>query len=138
MLFRSRDTVTWLKDPANMPGGADVVFTNMYEFTDATADTHSCVSSWFAGYANPIPDPAALTAMVVWANEQFLKIAVDTRADMVFLFESFCGHGFHAGDPNAPCYRGPNTPVWFDLTCIHPNPLGHQAIADMFLAVVNE
>jgi hypothetical protein len=38
----------------------------------------------------------------------------------------------------APCYRGPGAEVWFDLTCIHPNPTGHDKITDMFMAVVSE
>src|SRR5262249_10080285 len=37
-----RGAVKWLKDPGNMPGGAYVVFANMYEFTDATGDVGSC------------------------------------------------------------------------------------------------
>jgi hypothetical protein len=56
----------------------------------------------------------------------------------VFLLEEFCGHGLNADDPSVPCYRGPNTETWFDLTCIHPNPTGHDHITDMFMAVVNE
>jgi len=28
--------------------------------------------------------------------------------------------------------------LWFDLTCIHPNPTGHEVIADMFMDVVLE
>lgn len=133
-----RDTVTWLKDPQNMPGGADVVFGNMYEFTDGTGDTPSCPASGIAGLNGNCKDVPTLTQMVVWANEQYLKVAVDTQSDMIFLLESFCGHGFHNADPSAPCYRGPGTPQWFDLTCIHPNPAGHQVISDMFMAVVNE
>ena len=57
---------------------------------------------------------------------------------MTFLLEDFCGHGFENENPAAPCYRGPNTPQWFDLTCIHPNPAGHDHISEMFMAVVNE
>jgi hypothetical protein len=76
--------------------------------------------------------------MVVWANEQFVKMAVDTSTDVVFMLEEFCGHGFHADDPTAPCYRGPGQDTWFDLTCIHPNPTGHDEITDMFMSVVNE
>jgi hypothetical protein len=76
--------------------------------------------------------------MVVWANEQYLEIAVDTGTDMTFMLEEFCGHGFNADNPAAPCYRGPGTEVWFDLTCIHPNPTGHARLAEMFQAVVDE
>ena len=76
--------------------------------------------------------------MVIWANEQFVKMAVDTGSDVIFLLEEFCGHGFNADDPSAVCYRGPGNATWFDLTCIHPNPTGHDEITDMFMAVVNE
>ncbi len=54
------------------------------------------------------------------------------------MLESFCGHGFYAGDPTNECYRGPDAEVWFDATCIHPNPAGHAAISDMVLDVVGE
>lgn len=67
-----------------------------------------------------------------------MSIAVDTDSDMLFLLEAFCGHGFHHDDPESPCYRGPDTEIWFDGTCTHPNPTGHAVIADMFLDVVRE
>ncbi|MCH9679947.1 MAG: hypothetical protein K0V04_00820, partial [Deltaproteobacteria bacterium] len=65
-------------------------------------------------------------------------VAVDTQTDMYLLLETFCGHGFNFDDPTAPCYRGPDTPIYFDLTCIHPNPVGHSVIANDFLSVVLE
>lgn len=122
--------VTWLKDPAHFPNGSYVVFSNVYEFTDATGDLLSCPAAAIAGFdamAAPQMTPAYLRA-----TEQYMRIAVEHQADMVFSLENFCGHGFHADDPNSPCYRGPNTPTWFDLTCIHPNPTGHQALARLF------
>ena len=43
------------------------------------------------------------------------------------VLETFCGHGFHKDDPASQCYRGANTPLWFDpFTCIHPNTTGHH------------
>jgi hypothetical protein len=57
---------------------------------------------------------------------------------MVFMLEHFCGHGFRRDDPAGRCYRGPDADLWFDLTCIHPNPTGHQMLSDMFMAVVEE
>jgi len=67
-----------------------------------------------------------------------MKTAVDTGTDMILLLEHFCGHGYRNDDPEAPCYLGPDAPRWFDLTCIHPNPAGHQELANMFQAVVDE
>lgn len=133
-----RGAVQWLKDPKNFPNGTHVVFANLYEFTDGTGEVMACDVSGLAGFDQPIPAPDQLAEMVVWANEQYMAIATETGADMIFLLESFCGHGFNADDPTAPCYRGPGTEIWFDLTCIHPNPTGHQQIADMVMAVVSE
>ncbi|MFO0632733.1 MAG: hypothetical protein U0168_07785 [Nannocystaceae bacterium] len=133
-----RAAVEWLKDPANFPNGSYVVFANMYEFTDGTGEVMSCDVSGLAGFDQPIPAPDQLAEMVVWANEQYMSIAVDTDSDMIFLLESFCGHGFQADNPEAPCYRGPGAEVWFDLTCIHPNPTGHDQIVEMFDAVISE
>ena len=61
-----------------------------------------------------------------------------TGTDMTFMLENFCGHGFKAGDPMAPCYRGPGQQNYFDLTCIHPTPKGHDVITDLFTAVIDE
>ena len=133
-----REAVEWLKDPERFPNGTHVVIANLYEFTDGTGEVMSCDVSGLAGFDQPVPAPDQLAEMIVWANEQYMAIATETGADMIFLLESFCGHGFNADDPTAPCYRGPGAETWFDLTCIHPNPTGHEEIANMFLAVVGE
>lgn len=133
-----RDTVEWITAPGRFPNGVYVVFANMFEFTDGTGDTTSCPAAQLAGIGAPWPDPTALRDMVVWANEQYMRIAVDTGTDMIFMLEEFCGHGHANDDPMAPCYRGPGAARWFDLTCIHPNPTGHGEIANMFMSVVSE
>jgi lysophospholipase L1-like esterase len=98
----------------------------------------ACPSAELAGFGAAWDDPSILADMVIFAEEEYMRIAVETDSDMIFMLEEFCGRGFNHDDPTAPCYRGPGTPRWFDLTCIHPNPDGHRAIADMFLAVVDE
>ena len=67
-----------------------------------------------------------------------MEAAVTHGADMIFMLEEFCGHGFKRDDAELQCYRGPDAEAYFDFTCIHPTPLGHQVIADMFMEVVNE
>lgn len=133
-----RDTVEWITAPGRFPNGVYVVFANMFEFTDGTGDTSSCPAAELAGIGAPWDDPTQLAEMVLWANEQYMDIAVDTGTDMIFMLEHFCGHGHDHDNPDAPCYRGPGTERWFDSTCIHPNPTGHEKIADMFTAVVDE
>lgn len=87
------------------------------------------------GLDKPWPDGPTMFA---YMNEAYLKLAIETKTDMIFLSERFCGHGFHHENPKSPCYLGPGAESWFDLTCIHPNPTGHSEIARMFMNVVNE
>lgn len=138
MVDTMRNAIAWFYEPGRFPNGVFVVFANNYEFTDGTANVQTCDVSGLAGFDKPVPAPEDLKALIVWINEQYMSIATEFGADMLFLLEEFCGHGFENDNPQAPCYRGPNTPRWFDLTCIHPNPDGHDHITDMFMAVVNE
>jgi lysophospholipase L1-like esterase len=136
MLGQFEDAVRWLKDPANFPNGSFVVFANIYEFTDATGDVESCPGAALAGFSGEAA--VQMRPAYVHVDEQYMRIAVETGSDMIFLLESFCGHGFHAGEPENECYRGPDAETWFDLTCIHPNPAGHAAMADLFFQTIME
>jgi lysophospholipase L1-like esterase len=134
-----RDAVHWfVDDPNKFPNGVFVMFANVYEFTDGTGDVTSCPAAGLGGFDKPWDNPDDLKALMIWINEQYMDIAVETQTDMIFMLENFCGHGFKADDPTAPCYRGPDSPNYFDLTCIHPTPDGHGVISDMFTAVVDE
>ena len=132
-----RDAVDWFfADPARFPGGVFVVFANVYEFTDGVADfPQSCPFSILAGVTRGWPEGRPVFNHL---NEELMRVAVDTGTDLMFLSETFCGHGFHAGDPENECFRGEDAETWFDFTCIHPNPAGHQAIAEAFLKVIEE
>ena len=133
-----RDALGWILAPGRFPNGVYVVYANIYEFTDGTGNVESCDVSGLAGFDQPVPNPEELTELILWANEQYMQMAVEHGVDMLFLLETFCGHGFANDDPTAPCYRGPDTPRWFDLTCIHPNPQGHGVIADEFMSIILE
>ena len=132
-----RDAMWWFRDNEDVmfPSGVSVITGNIYEFTDATGDMGSCPLASNLGFAGTIPE---IRDAYVFINEAFLEISAETRTDSIFMLEQFCGHGFHAGDPDNECYRGPDAQTWFDPTCIHPNAEGHAAIAQMFLDVVEE
>jgi len=133
------EAVHWfIDDPERFPNGVFVVFANIYEFTDGTGDLMSCPAAGLGGFDKPWEDVEALKQMVLWINEQYMEIAVETQTDMIFMLENFCGHGFKAGDPNAACYRGPDSKTFFDLTCIHPTPAGHDLITELVTAVIDE
>lgn len=127
------DAITWLTTPRRFPNGSFVIFANPYEYTDATGDLASCdiarrvgiTENWLRGAPS-----------VVYFQSRYMEIATRHQVDLIFTLEHFCGHGFHNENPESQCYRGPNTPRWFDFTCIHPTPEGHGVIADMFEAVV--
>lgn len=135
------DAVRWFRDneATLFPGGVSVIFGNVYEYTDATGDITSCELADDFGYGELGDNASALREGYIRINERFMQTATATRTDVIFMLESFCGHGFYAEDPDNECYRGPEeAEVWFDLTCIHPNPTGHAQIAEMFFDVVME
>lgn len=136
MLADLEDAVRYLKDPVNFPNGSFVVFANIYEFTDGTGDVASCPGAVLAGFGEEAPPQ--MRPAYIKVDEQYMRIAVDTQSDMIFLLENFCGHGFHAGEPENECYRGPDAETWFDLTCIHPNPTGHAELANLFFQTILE
>lgn len=133
-----REAVTWLKsDKETFPGEMFVVFANVYEFTDAMGNVDACPGAASLGYQYDLSAPE-LTEMIRYYEEEYMRIAVDTQSDMVFMSEGFCGHGYNAEDPTGPCYRDDDRALWFDFTCFHPNDLGHAAIAEMMLSTVNQ
>jgi lysophospholipase L1-like esterase len=135
-----QDAVRWFKEPGRFPNGVFVIYADPYEFTDATGDMWSCPAAAAGGvFFGAYPQNYFQGAnAVIHFVERYMQIAVDQKVDMIFSLAHFCGHGFHNEDPASQCYRGPGTERWFDLTCIHPTPKGHQVLADMFMAVVNE
>ncbi len=132
-----RDAMWWFRDNEDVmfPNGVSVITGNVYEFTDATGDMGACPLAGGLGFAGVIPE---IREGYIFINEAFLEIAVETQTDSVFMLENFCGHGFYSDDPDNECYRGPDAERWFDLTCIHPTPAGHAALAQMFADVVDE
>ena len=133
-LVRLKTAIEWLKSPAHFPNGSWVVFANVYEYTDTSGDLSSCPAASLAGMEGSWPEgkPA-----IVHFEEGFMKVAVETKTDMMFLLEHFCGHGYKRKDASLQCYRGPDAKLWFDATCIHPTPDGHEQIAVQFAKVID-
>lgn len=133
------EAIRWVKEPGRFPNGVFVVFGNTFDFTDpdGAEDMAACDGAALIGLDKPLREPI-LHEILADAQARYLKLAVETGTDMMFFGESFCGHGWNGDDPTRRCYRGPNTPVWTDFTCEHPNGAGHAAIADLVLSVVDE
>jgi len=130
------EAVAHLKDPALYPAGNVVLFATPFEYTDWSGDIGSCAAAGASGLSGSV-DPALMRDLMDWLSVEYLRIAEAHGADVVFLLEAFCGHGFQREDASLPCYRGPETERYFDLTCIHPNALGHGQILDRFRAVID-
>lgn len=130
-----RDALVHLRDDALFPGGVDIVLGNVFEFTDATGDLAACPSAEALGFTGDYPQ---MLEGYAYINQAYAAMAVELDVDLVFMHEEFCGHGFHADDPDSPCYRGADTETWFDPTCIHPNETGHEELATRVLQVVDE
>lgn len=130
---RFRDNIAPLKDPAKFPNGSFLIYANVYEFTDGTAELDSCPGAGLIGLSGTYYAGATALSKL---NGLYLEVAVDMQADMIFMAEEFCGHGYKRETNNTCFIEGAE--LWFDLSCIHPNPTGHAAIADLFELVVNE
>ena len=126
--------ILWLKD-GRFSKGIDVVFTNIYEFTDGTGDATACPFADLVNLNVDIDDPL-LEDIIMWLEREYFEVAKRYEVDMLFLQERFCGHGFHYDDPTTRCYLGPDADIWFDNTCLHPNPTGHAQLAEMFYAII--
>lgn len=128
----------WLADAraTRFPNGLYVTFGNVYEYTDGTGDMSVCPTAEILGFGGVLPE---MREAAVRINEAWVRLAVEHGFDVVFMLEHFCGHGFLAGDPTNECYRGPeDDEIWFDPSCIHPNPTGHHQLADLFHSVISE
>ncbi len=138
MVAAHDDAVKWLVEPGKFENGVFVVNSNVYEFTDLTFDFLSCPTAALAGFNSAAEMPEILLGGLKKINQEYMRTAQAYGTDVVFMSEGFCGHGFQADDEAIACYRGPDTATWFDVSCIHPTPAGHAALADMFLNVISE
>lgn len=139
MVANHEAAIDWLVgDAGTFPNGVFVVNANVYEFTDSTLDFLSCPAAGTAGFNSNPDNPAVLLGSQRFINEEYMRIAEENGTDVVFMSEGFCGHGYHADDPESACYRGEGNETWFDFTCIHPTPTGHEALAEMFMNVISE
>ena len=130
-----QEAINFIKDPENFPNGAYVVFANLYEYTDGTGDLGSCENAGNGPNGAGLEWPYFQAIYSYWQQEA-MKAARETGADMIFLYEHFCGHGFNRNNPNSVCFAGEDAEPWFDMTCIHPNALGHGQIAEMFYETI--
>lgn len=127
--------LTYLATDAKFQGKIHLVFSNVYEFTDGTGNAGNCPLADMVNLDLDIEDPL-LENVLLWIEKEYLAISRATGFDMLFLLENFCGHGFSYDDANGRCYRGIDAELWFDHTCFHPNPTGHEQLANMFVSVI--
>ncbi len=130
------DILTWLYDPSNVPGGVYVIFANVYNPTDGEGDFTHC------GFGAGLEDWPNSDEVAETANGWYEDEANEHGSDLLNLHDLFAGHGFNNDDPTNPWYCNecdPCTdgcPRWYDATCIHPNNLGHIALAGFFLCMI--
>ena len=135
-----QDAVHYIKDdPTMFPGGIYFVFANIFDLSDADGaeDMARCEGAALIGIDVAIRQPL-VWELVGWWQEQTLALAIETGSDMIFMGEAFCGHGSNYDSTTGRCYRAADAAVWYDFTCEHPNDLGHAAIAELVMSVVEE
>ncbi len=138
VVARLEATAAWVKAPGRFPAGVALVYGNVYEYTDGTNQLAACPGAQAINMSGPLPDAATLSDVVFRMQESLVRVATQHGVDVIWMYEHFCGHGWRNDDAGAPCYRGPGTKRFFDASCFHPTTEGHQRLAELFMAVVNE
>ncbi len=125
-------------DPAQFPGGLDIIVANIFDVTDpaAAADIADCEGAQLIGLSAPLLDPLTAELAIQW-QESLLALSAETGIDVAFMGETFCGHGYNRDDTTGRCYRGADPALYFDASCEHPSSDGHAAIAEMMLGVID-
>lgn len=129
--------LAWLKEPGRFPNGVFVILANNYDPTDRTGDVYLCTGAPQAGYDEAWGDRADLSGVIRQANVEYARMAAARGVDLLFMEESFCGHGFSRAQTDNLCHT-PGAELYYDLSCFHPNADGHAAIVAAVLAVVDE
>lgn len=132
---RMEEAVAFFSDESKFPNGVYVVYSNVYEFTGATADLSVCPVAGLAGFAVNWPLGIEIFARL---DTEYTRIAVEHQRDVVFMEERFCSHGFVTTNPESPCYTGMPEQTWFNGDCIHPNTAGHRQLANFFYSVITD
>ena len=132
MIGHLESAVALFDDAARFPNGVSVVFANVYEYTDATANMSACPLAFLAGLTGTWE---AGLSVFTYMIEEYARIAAKYKRDVIFMEETFCGHGYASDSPESPCSLVAGE-LWFATDCIHPNAKGHKAIADLFYAVI--
>ena len=155
------EAVKFMTDPERFPNGSYVVMGGPFEFTDGTGQVSACRPSTIdiplvgeIDLSSLAIDVAALVGLSEWAEpseqraivsfllEEYMRITVEHSIDYVWVLEHFCGHGYVAtgemADESNSCYRPDDPSLWFDVSCTHPNDLGHEALFRLFRDVIEE
>ncbi|MFT7579969.1 MAG: lysophospholipase L1-like esterase [Myxococcota bacterium] len=119
-------------DTTKFPAGVFVVLADVYEYTDATAVLQSCPLATFAGFPGVWADALGIFR---YLTAEYVRTTTKYGRDMIFMQETFCGHGHNKDSPDGPCHEVAGE-LWFGRDCLHPNDMGHKAIADLFYRVV--
>ncbi len=124
--------VRWMMDPVRFPAGSFVVFSNVPDWTDGRGDTAAC-RDWPA-----LPDERQrfFGQMLAHINGQYMRIAVEQGADLVFMQEHFCGHGIHHLRPDPLCLGVPEP--WLDESCRFLVPAGETELSRLFWDVITD
>ncbi len=132
--------VDHFQDKTRYPGGATIVFFNLYDPTDATGTIplDAPVVGQCAQYHDMINliGPVLIKQLAVYdqALAAFAKKTQDTL--MADMHGAFLGHGYHHNDPAAPFYASADPSLWFAYDCIHPNQDGHRGLRRLILQLL--
>lgn len=127
-----KKVVAHFGDTTRYPGGATIVFFNIYDPTDATGtipeDVPLVPQCKQYTQALELVAPLLLKHLALY-NSELATFAIGQPGIWIAdMHTAFLGHGYHYKDPASPFYDSADPTLWFSYDCIHPNQDGHLGL----------
>jgi lysophospholipase L1-like esterase len=127
-----KKVVTHFADTTRYPGGATVVFYNLYDPSDAMGTFPEGIPlvSQCAQFrqALALVGPLLLKHLALYNRELATFAAGEPGIWLADMYSAFLGHGYHYNNTLSLFYNAVDPTLWFAYDCIHPNQNGHLGL----------
>lgn len=129
-------------DTTRYPGGATVLFFNVYDPTDGMGtiplDTPVVtVCNNVKGLLN-LSGKLLMKHLAIFNKELADFSATQPNGFVVDIRTGFLGHGYHYDETDSPFYNSAEPTLWFSFDCIHPNQAGHDGLRRLIWTLLYE
>ena len=137
-----KKVIDHFSDTTRYPGGATVLFFNVYDPTDGlgtipldTPVVTACNN--VKGLLN-LSGKLLMKHLAIFNKELADFSATQPKGFVVDIRTGFLGHGYHHDEPDSPFYDSADPTLWFSFDCIHPNQAGQVGLRRLIWTLLYE